>query len=146
MKKFVTEYQEKIFKQTDLNKTKQIKKILTRLLTRMNDDPVLSMLHKIINTFRIGCRFFNIGMKAKAKRIEQAVIQLPILERFNLRDNKGILSALASHRHPFQKKPITKDGHIDQAKAANSYGMFKAKFPDPKTDEKSAKPKKNKNI
>ena len=142
---FIQEYQNKISKQTELHAVEQITHELKNLLAKIKDDQVLRTLHEIIDKFRNESRFYTIGMNAKAQRIEQAVAQIPILNRFMLNDNKAVLAALASHRHPFRANPHAKDGHIDQAKAANAYRFFKAKFPDARPNEKLA-PKNHTNV
>ncbi len=122
-----------IDQQTSQDALLKINQELKTLVTKMKQDPVMKAVREIITQFRSKNHFYTIGMKDKALRIEQAMAKVPLEERFTINDGKSsaakeVLNALASHRHPFRAKPITKDGTINEAKAANSYRLFKAQI------------------
>ncbi|MFJ1268275.1 hypothetical protein ACD661_06880 [Legionella lytica] len=113
---------------------KQIKSELEKLVKQMAKHPVIKEMHDIIAKFRNEHRFYTIGMNAKAQRIEDAMAKVPLLERFNIAQQKSalgnmVLRELASHRHPFRENPVNKSGEFNTNQAARTYRLFTEKFP-----------------
>ena len=89
----------------------------------------------IIQSFHDRARFYTIGMKAKAERIERAILMTPINERHDIMKSQtpealNVQKALASHRFFWnQGKEINKkDGTIITGKAAQSFNNYKTTF------------------
>jgi hypothetical protein len=119
---------------------KQIKTELKSLVKQMANHPVIKEMHEIIAKFRHEHRFYTIGMKAKAQRIEDAMAKVPLLERFNIAQQKSalgnmVLRELASHRHPFRENPVNPSGEFNTNHAARTYRLFTEKYP-PSVPEK----------
>ena len=125
---------------TTIEELKQIKLQLKNHVTQMARHPVIKELHDIITKFRNESRFYTIGMKAKAQRIEEAMAKVPVLERFHIAHKKSalgnmVLQELASHRHPLRENPVNKSGEFDTIQAARTYRLFAEKFPRPQSEE-----------
>ncbi|WP_165485082.1 hypothetical protein [Legionella rowbothamii] len=137
-------FKEKHLRDIDNAKTKeelqQIKLQLKSYVTQMAKHPVIKEMHNIIAKFRNECRFYTVGMKAKAQRIEEAMAKVPVLERFDIALQKSaqanrVLQELASHRHPFRENPENKSGGFNPTHSARTYRLFTEKFPCPQSEE-----------
>jgi hypothetical protein len=115
---------------------------LYQTLSTMKNDPSLKVLRGTIQSFRNDAHFYTYGMKEKAKRIEDAMGQVPIEKRKNMHvesdDTREVLKQLAANRKiggiissaPLKSK-TTEEGTkevIDEAKAASSFKNFKERI------------------
>lgn len=136
-------FREKNLRDIDNAKTKEelqlIKLQLKTHVRQMARHPVMKEMRDIIAKFRNECRFYTVGMKAKAQRIEEAMAKVPVLERFDIALQKSalgnkVLQELASHRHPFRENPENKSGEFNPTRAARTYRLFTEKFPRPQPE------------
>jgi hypothetical protein len=91
---------------------------------------------KIINKYdEKKTEWFSRNMDVKARKIEQAMANIPIEERAKLLESKApevtdLLKALAWHRiNPFAK-PVKEENKIEVSSSANTFKDFKNKFKD----------------
>ena len=88
----------------------------------------------------------TINMAAKAEKIEKALCNIPVEERYDIDDEsrgnekiKSALGAIASHRHPWRSKPATNaQGEIDKESAAKSFRDYKANMQEIRERSQSA--------
>lgn len=140
MMRFILAKTQELQKKTTKIELQLLNQELSGLIAKIANNPVIKELRTIIASFRNDCRFYTIGMKAKAQRIETAMAQVPLLDRANILDKQSIsgklvLRELASHRHIFRANPVNEKGEINSAKAANTYRLFTAKFSQAPTTE-----------
>ncbi len=140
MKQFIEDKQRDIDNKATEEELQPIKLELINLATQMAKHPIIKEMHSIIAKFRNECRFYTIGMKAKALRIEIAMGKVPLLQRFDITNQKSalgnlVLQELASHRHPFRDNPVTKAGELNTLRAARAYRLFTEKFPRSQSEE-----------
>ena len=106
---------------------------LEKIIQDLETSPQLKDIEKMINQFKKKSKFWTIGMKAKAQRIEDALHNIDLDKRSNLLANsedpavKTLLQAIASHRKYVIKAPI-KDRPINEKNSATSYQSFIAKY------------------
>ncbi len=138
MNAFIAEKTNKIEQTTTVDALATINQELNALLDNLKASPA-KKIQATIQSFRENARFYTIGMKTKADKIEQAVCSeiknMPLEQRINWRPvmtaaaPTDLHKALASNRHVYGLKLYTKeDGSIDEKKAAKSFKEFKAQF------------------
>ncbi|KTD78832.1 hypothetical protein [Legionella waltersii] len=133
MNDYIRDKQKQINSTTNLSERDKILKELETTVSNLQKDNASKEVKDVINGFRERDGLFTVGMKAKATRIENEMSKLSIEERCNFfgsDKSQQVLKAIASHRHWGKggKTYITKEGDIDQEKAAQSFKDFKMKF------------------
>jgi serine/threonine protein kinase len=106
----------------------ELKIVVTQL-----DNEATKEIKTIISNCRERAGIFSMGMKTKAKRIEQEMQDLSIEDRCDFASSnkfKEVMEVLASHTHYGKRNKVyfTKTGEIDTKKAAKTYKEFKEKF------------------
>lgn len=90
--------------------------------------PEVQAVKRTISEFKRTANLFTIGKNAKANRIEQALVDLPLADRTHVisgAENR-VQEALASHRHLGKRGDIyKKDGKIDVSRAARTFKQLK---------------------
>ncbi|KTD18778.1 serine/threonine protein kinase [Legionella lansingensis] len=144
MKQFIKQKREELKTKNDEASFIEIEHDLFSALAIVKDNPVIKEIQEVVKSLRVRSSFFTVGMQAKASRIEAALANVPIMERGNIvqgkiATTKQVLTEMASHRTFFGKKeaPLTKDGAIDEKKAAQTYKLFKGKFADTNDNTRS---------
>lgn len=113
----------------------QIMVELRATVTDLKADAAANEVRTIIDNYRKNDGIFTMGMNAKADKIEQAMVKVPIAERGKLVDSSSsteVMQALASHRYLGKqgKVYLTSKNEIDTEKSATTYKNFKARFID----------------
>ncbi|MDI9819322.1 MULTISPECIES: hypothetical protein [unclassified Legionella] len=139
MNKFIREKQQQINATNGKGKNKILIE-LQQMVKNLKAGDEMSEVRRIIADFRKSSGFFTIGMKAKAKRIEEAMAKIPVEERIHFLKSKSsgeVMKALASHRYLGKRGNVYLDKHdkIDCKKAATTYKNFHTKFFD--TEQKN---------
>lgn len=133
MNDYIRDKQKQINSATNSGERDTILKDLETTVSRLKADKASQEVKEVINGFKEKAGFFTVGMNAKATRIENEMSKLSIEERCNFfgsDKSEHVLKAIASHRYwgSSGKTYLTKDGAIDQEKAAQSFKEFKSKF------------------
>lgn len=133
MNDYIRDKQKQINSTTNPDERAKILKELETTVSKLKEDKATQEVKNVINGFRERAGLFTVGMKAKATRIENEMSKLSIEERSNFfgsDKSEQVLKAIASHRHWGKggKTYVTKEGEIDQEKAAQSFKDFKSKF------------------
>jgi len=117
--------------ETDLVKLNAIRLELAKVYKNISGVETRA-IHDIIDSFRRRSHFFTVGMKAKARRIEEATSKVPMEDRHAIMtkasiDTDGVKKALASHRHFWSRgKELNKDGTLNPKCVAKSFIHYQA--------------------
>ncbi|KTC65263.1 ADP-ribosyltransferase exoenzyme [Legionella adelaidensis] len=131
MEDFIRVYQEKIINLKGEIELKEVEVALKQTLHGLKEDAVSYEVKKIIESFRANAKWYTIGMNFKADRIEQAMANVPLLERANVHKGdsiaaKNVLKAMASHRLFYSR--LLNGESLEETKAAKTYREFKSRF------------------
>lgn len=135
MRDFIEKKKRAIAETSDPDVLLKLKTELTSTLEQLKKDSSVKEVKSIIQDFRKNAGLLTVGMNAKATRIEDALMRVPIEERRNLHISKNpaaveVQKAIASHRYWGKRGEVylNKDGTVDEKKAANSFKDFKARL------------------
>ena len=134
MDEFIKMNKDEINKATTTEELTTIKEKLEGILSNLESKPI-NEIKTIIESFRDKARFYTIGMKTKADKIEQAMSgemqSMDVEKRQNWRpvmtqapstQPTDLQKSLASNRHIYGLKLYTnQDGSINEKKSANSF-------------------------
>jgi len=133
------------------NSLAQLAIIKTDLENILQNQAVIQEARAIIQKFEDRAGIFTVGMRAKAKRIKQAICEIPIEDRGKIADQNyepglKVRLQIASHRHFSHFRSVKISSHvIDKKTAANSHKEFEKKLKElMPSDDTDPSVKKNK--
>lgn len=137
MNSFIDEHK-RILREANYTNIEPLLKELRAIRNNLCGDGVsrtqVQEIGNIISTYRQrASQLFSIGMRAKARRLEEAMHNVSVLERQNIltapsMSARTLLQVLASHRYGIPHHTHRRDGTLDTEHAAGIYKAFTSKF------------------